>query len=358
MLDREKEPHKNWTSYSSAGLFSRCRSLPIIINKAEAEEENLSVLSEHLYRIFLQMHCDPERMGIGEETVEVQEARKKAEGVEERVSLEEIWEETIKKWIEEKDKRAALGFSDFMKIEREHVLDKIEGNFRKNEGERKRTIWLPINAFHTYWAMATLREYRTLYDAVKKKRAQQIVDKCKNEGEDKSISLDMDCLKAAIENESDVVKKEIESVVFSLVNEKNWPEKLENAIQDIIRDRAEEQLYKEFDKRIQRWTKTELARQIYLHHDESPHLDSDQLGWLLAIYVRFCEGIWYRADDRGLIQSGLKCLFQTQLPPGVWKTYRPIFHYKHAGDAYCYMFETLGELLRGCWQYEAQGKRI
>lgn len=42
---------------------------------------------------------------------------------------------------------------------------------------------------------------------------------------------------------------------------------------------------------IQQWAKAELARQISLHQDDSSFLDSDQLGWLLAIYTQFCEGI-------------------------------------------------------------------
>ena len=303
MLNREQESHNDWTSYSSAGLYTRCHALPLIIKHAGETRENLTVISEHLYRVFWQMHCDPDRMGIGEETVEIHEESNStgSDGTKERHSLEVEWGNYISEW--DKKRRLLDGstglssFSEFMMQEEEDEGGKEKLKYLrlkeivlKNRDNENSTIWLPVNAFHTYWAMEALRQYREF---------------CKS--------------------------KEFEGLI----------------------SKHEAKLYEGFEKRIDKWTRAELARQIYLHQEESPHLDSDQLAWLLAIYVRFCKNIWYRADDRGLIHSGLNCLFKTQLSSGVWRTYRPIFHYKHAGDAYCYMFETLGELLEGCWQQEA-----
>ncbi len=94
---------------------------------------------------------------------------------------------------------------------------------------------------------------------------------------------------------------------------------------------------------LQRWADHQLSTQIALHVADSPVLDSDQLGWCLAIRTR---PEWQpRATDQQLIQKGLACLFQRQDKVGTWRRHRPLFHYGFAGDAYCYPHETLAVLI-------------
>ena len=74
-------------------------------------------------------------------------------------------------------------------------------------------------------------------------------------------------------------------------------------------------------------------------------LDSDQLAWALAIFLKFDENLRVSLENRDFIKQALKCLFSTQ-NEGMWRHYKPLFHYKKAGNAYCYVFETLAPLLQ------------
>src|SRR5258708_9579943 len=48
----------------------------------------------------------------------------------------------------------------------------------------------------------------------------------------------------------------------------------------------------------------------------------------------------------GLLKSGLAAFFAAQQPDGSWTRGEPLFHYPDSGNAYCFVFETLAELVR------------
>jgi nicotinamide riboside kinase len=115
--------------------------------------------------------------------------------------------------------------------------------------------------------------------------------------------------------------------------------------------------YKKFDKRnklnlsfmreaMLLWTKQRLAYEISLHSEpKSSVLDTDQLAWTLAIFLRFDGNFHSDLAKQDLIKQGLKSLFSTQNDVGTWPHYKPLFHYRDAGNAYCYVFETFAVLL-------------
>lgn len=96
------------------------------------------------------------------------------------------------------------------------------------------------------------------------------------------------------------------------------------------------------------WGRQQLAYQIALHSASPPSslLDSDQLGLSLAIFLQFDEAHKVTLQNRDFVKQALKCLFSTQTD-GTWRHYKPLFHYKEAGNAYCYVFETFAVLLQG-----------
>ena len=61
-----ERPHEEWTSDGSAGIYCRCRALPLIIKNAPTGA--FSKIRPHLERIFLQLNGG-ERFGIGEADV-------------------------------------------------------------------------------------------------------------------------------------------------------------------------------------------------------------------------------------------------------------------------------------------------
>ena len=94
------------------------------------------------------------------------------------------------------------------------------------------------------------------------------------------------------------------------------------------------------------WAHKTVAYQVALHSADSPALDSDQLAWALAILFRFGTGFEADIGEQDFIHTGLKCLFAHQNTVGIWRTGRPLFHYKKSGNAYCYVFETFTVLLK------------
>jgi len=95
------------------------------------------------------------------------------------------------------------------------------------------------------------------------------------------------------------------------------------------------------------WARQQLGYQIGLHSasPQSSLLDSDQLAWSLAIFFRFDRTLSLNLETRDFIKQAFKCLFSTQVD-GTWRHYRPLFHYKESGNAYCYVFETFAALLQ------------
>jgi hypothetical protein len=107
------------------------------------------------------------------------------------------------------------------------------------------------------------------------------------------------------------------------------------------------------------WGRQELGSQIGLHSAAPPSsvLDSDQLAWALAIFLRFDESLNVDLENRDFIKQALKCLFSTQTD-GTWRHYKPLFHYTYIGNAYCYVFETFAVLLECALQKTPQAEMV
>jgi ATPase family associated with various cellular activities (AAA) len=94
------------------------------------------------------------------------------------------------------------------------------------------------------------------------------------------------------------------------------------------------------------WSRSALGRQIALNAVGSRHADSGQLAWGLA--CQFATEVQPRADTFSrvdVLQAAVTTFFDRQLPSGIWELGQPLFHYPQAGNAYCYTYETLTELL-------------
>jgi hypothetical protein len=107
------------------------------------------------------------------------------------------------------------------------------------------------------------------------------------------------------------------------------------------------------------WSRQQLGYQIGLHSavPASSVLDSDQLAWSLTVFLRFDKNFAVNLENRDFIKQAFKCLFSTQTD-GAWRHYKPLFHYKEAGNAYCYVFETFAALLQCVLQDGAEAEMI
>ena len=106
------------------------------------------------------------------------------------------------------------------------------------------------------------------------------------------------------------------------------------------------------------WARQTLGYQIGLHSPtpQSSLLDSDQLAWSLAILLRF-DNLKVDLENRDFIKQAFKCLFSTQVD-GTWRHYKPLFHYKKVGNAYCYVFETFAALLQCALRSGIEGEMV
>jgi len=107
------------------------------------------------------------------------------------------------------------------------------------------------------------------------------------------------------------------------------------------------------------WTRQRLGYEISLHSEpKSSVLDTDQLAWSLAIFLRFDRNFHSDLAKQDFVKQALKCLFSTQNDVGTWPHYKPLFHYRDAGNAYCYVFETFAVLLQCALRERAETKVI
>jgi hypothetical protein len=114
---------------------------------------------------------------------------------------------------------------------------------------------------------------------------------------------------------------------------------------------------KDMDKReavARLWARRTLAAHTALISGSQRSYDAHQLAWALS------TDILCRSDDGSaegdqptiadhqhieLYDAALAAFFSEQ-EDGRWRLYEPLFHYPRAGNAYCYTYETLAELLR------------
>ena len=105
---------------------------------------------------------------------------------------------------------------------------------------------------------------------------------------------------------------------------------------------------------LRQWARQQLGVQVALHSADSSVLDSDQLAWSIAILISQPPNYRSNLAEQDLIRQAIKCLFSTQEQVGTWRHYAPLFHYPHAGNAYCYVFETFATILREALRPEAE----
>lgn len=135
--------------------------------------------------------------------------------------------------------------------------------------------------------------------------------------------------------------------IVGMLKERNWQSKLKSSLK-LSLGRLEDQMLL--------WARSIAGRQIALHVVDSSTLDSDQLAWSLAILTRFGSDFQSNLSDQDFLREGFSALFAQQTPAGTWHHGRPLFHYKEAGNAYCYIYETFAVLLKTVLERKNEGE--
>lgn len=95
------------------------------------------------------------------------------------------------------------------------------------------------------------------------------------------------------------------------------------------------------------WMLSTIGRQVALHLEGSALADPQQLAWAICgVIVGDDKRLAERSGEvLEIVRAGIRVFFEQQRPSGSWGRGQPLFHYPEAGNAYCYQYETLGELL-------------
>lgn len=109
-------------------------------------------------------------------------------------------------------------------------------------------------------------------------------------------------------------------------------------------------LSKDHQRRVETnsaWAQGAMAWQTALLLGEKPRGDAQQLAFaLLADLLSHNDELVPASSRFDLYHAALKAFFAAQEPTGRWPQSAPLFYYPHSGNAYCYTYETLAELLR------------
>jgi transcription termination factor NusB len=97
---------------------------------------------------------------------------------------------------------------------------------------------------------------------------------------------------------------------------------------------------------VSKWAWAELTRQIALVHAKSKTADPFAVAYLLMLVNTVTQRSEITPEQTSTQRAALKTFFDSQLEDGTWPLSRPLFHYRKFGNAYCYEYEMLTQLLR------------
>jgi hypothetical protein len=99
-------------------------------------------------------------------------------------------------------------------------------------------------------------------------------------------------------------------------------------------------------KLVGSWAWSQLAYQLALIEAKSKTADPFAVAYLVML-VSAVTPISETTPEQTQIQRiGLKTFFDCQMEDGTWPLSRPLFHYEKFGNAYCYEYEMLTQLLQ------------
>jgi ATPase family protein associated with various cellular activities (AAA) len=97
---------------------------------------------------------------------------------------------------------------------------------------------------------------------------------------------------------------------------------------------------------VNKWAWAELARQLALIQAKSKTADAFAVAYLLMLVTAVTPSSKSDPEQTSIKCAALKTFFECQREDGTWPLSRPLFHYPNYGNAYCYEYEMLTQLLQ------------
>jgi AAA+ superfamily predicted ATPase len=109
--------------------------------------------------------------------------------------------------------------------------------------------------------------------------------------------------------------------------------------------RRRNSLPKGLEDKVSEWAWSELPKQFALLQAGSKSRDPFSVAYLIMLVSSLTPRSSITPDQFSIRKIALESFFASQLPDGTWPLSRPLFHYPSFGNAYCYEYEMLSQLL-------------
>jgi hypothetical protein len=96
---------------------------------------------------------------------------------------------------------------------------------------------------------------------------------------------------------------------------------------------------------VRSWAWHELTYQLALIHSKSKMADPFAVAYLVMLFTSVTPRSKTTPEQTRIQRDALKTFFSCQLQDGTWPLSRPLFHYAKVGNAHCYEYEMLTQLL-------------
>jgi ATPase family associated with various cellular activities (AAA) len=103
--------------------------------------------------------------------------------------------------------------------------------------------------------------------------------------------------------------------------------------------------YKDVVRGVRAWARSEIHRQVALISTRSRIADPLQLAYAIILAFSASEDEQTSPEEKALTRGALKIFFDNQQPDGTWPPSQPLFHYPDVGNAQCFDYELLTQLL-------------
>lgn len=149
----------------------------------------------------------------------------------------------------------------------------------------------------------------------------------------------------SIEKKEAVLENEIKSSKDGGVSMKPYPSSgyLTQLVVRALDHRKK--LTPDLKEKVRNWSWAELARQLALMQAESKRQDAFSLAYLAMLTSAVTPGAMLTPEQASTRRTAIQAFFGCQLKDGTWPLSQPLFHYPEFGNAHCYEYEMLTQLL-------------
>ena len=110
--------------------------------------------------------------------------------------------------------------------------------------------------------------------------------------------------------------------------------------------KARSRLDSELADAVKEWALREITRQVTLLVSDARTRDVYSLAYSTILLTSLSDPSKIKPEEKRIQETAIQHLFASQLPDGSWPPSRPLFHYPGVGNAYCFEYEMLVQLLQ------------